>query len=1056
MKYKVIEYAIDNQRFFNSLALVIVMIGSFIYATTQKDLFPEIKDAYINVQMIYPGASAEVIQQQIVNPIESKVISLVEIKHSSSISRKNVGFTQFTVDRQYYNNLNEVCQLVQNAVNSLDFPEEVLKPKVSIFTLNKEPFMYLHLQGDDKEKLYEISQEIETGLQYISSLDESIIYGREEYQYQINVNPQKLAIRGISMNEVFYSIQQAQTDIPSGDIQKDNKTHVLSVVSPVNSVKTLENIVIRANEQGNVVLLKDIAQIEFSFTDANSFHSLNGKEGIVFAIKKSQLGDIINLKKEVVKFIDTYKVRYPDIKFSTFTDSSLRIASRIKLLNENLSIGLVLVFFVLILFFNYSTALWTTLGVPIAFCIGLIFSVLLGVNINTISMIGFILILGIVVDDGIVFAENSYRHLEMGKSPRQAVIDGMGEVAPSVIFAVLTTTAAIGMQLSLGGKIGDFARPLPIIMITTLFGSVFEAIFILPGHLEHAFQHQKIEHSSKSIKNRVFLFLQNKYKYILSILVHHRKKSFFSMVAFIILLTGLMLLKVPFVFFAGPPKQIYVFFDTKVGSSLEDTRKITDKISGFLLKNSAFEDVYAVSGIDGDSHKSYIQGDIKISADPRYDWLVVKKDIQEYIKNNNLDIYNFRFNIIGEDSFYKDKLELTVKGTNLNAVTEMAKEIQEYLTTISNIDNPRLNIAQKTLAQEVIVDSKRAKMFGITPQEIAQNIGIAYEGVTVSTITSNGVQYDIKLQYDRTNHTYTTLTNMKIPNKFARFVNLTEIAEIKPTLIETDIYTENGLYAIKIQDSLYETSVLSNNSFAILADAQEKFQHYANNLDAAPYFDNEKEEVSQGIRDLSIAILLGVALVFLILLYMFNSFISTFLAISGIPFILFGLTVGLYLMKLPLNNMAIIGMISLLGLVVNDSIVLLEFLYNNLKEDEPFLPALVSGVSTRFRPIFMTTLTTLVGIAPIAFGFAGNEFLLQPLAVVIFFGVLAVSMITLILLPLSISIIEMDLGGLFFKNSKIPILEFFNRIIKPFIHSKKQDRKDKKDRKKHTKTNQTT
>ena len=1037
MKYKIIEFAIDNQRFFNSLAILIVILGSFVYVTTQKDLFPEIKDAYIHVQMVYPGASAEIIQQQIVNPIESKVLSLVEIKNSSSVSRKNVGFTQFTVDRKYFNNLNEVLQLVQNAVNSLDYPKEVLKPKISIFTLNKDPFLYLHLQGEDKKQLYEISQEIETGLQFIPLLDEPSIYGREEYQYQINVNPQKLAIRGISMNEVFYSIQQAQTDIPSGDIQKNDETHVLSVVSPVNSVKTLENIVIRANEQGNVVLLKDVAQIEFSFAEATSFHSLNGKEGIVFAIKKAKLGDIIKLKKEVVKFVDTYKEKYPDVKFSTFTDSSLRIASRIKLLNENLSIGLVLVFLVLILFFNYATALWTTLGVPIAFCIGLMFSVLLGVNINTVSMIGFLLILGIVVDDGIVFAENSYRHLEMGKSPRQAVIDGMGEVAPSVLFAVITTIASIGMQLSLGGKIGDFGKPLPIVMIATLIGSIFEAVFILPGHLVHSFQHQKIEDSSKSIKNRVFLFFQNKYEGILSLLVHHRKKSFFSIVAIIAVLTALMLTQIPFVFFAGPPKQVLVFFDAKVGNSLEDTKKTANKISDFLLRNSEFEDIYTVSGLGGESHKSYIQGDIKLSTDPRYDWSVVKQELQDYIENNDLGINNFRFNVISEDSFYVDKLELSVKGTNLIAVEEMAREIQEYLKSAPNIDNPRLNISPKTLAQEVIVDAKRAKIFGITPQEIAQNIGIAYEGLTVSTIISNGVQYDIKLQYDTTNHTYATLTNMKIPNKFARFVSLTEIAEIKPSLIKTDIYTENGLYSIKIQDSLYETSVLSNNSFSILADVQEKFQHYTNNLNAAPYFDSEKEEVTQGVKDISIAIVVGVSAVFLILLFMFNSFLSTFLAITGIPFIFFGLTLGLFVMQLPLNNMALIGMIALLGLVVNDSIVLLEFLYNNLKEDEPFLPALVTGVSTRFRPIFMTTLTTLVGIAPIAFGFAGDEFLLQPLAVVIFFGVLAVSLITLILLPLIISIVEIDLGGLFFKNSKISIAEFFGRIFKMIVRSKK-------------------
>ncbi|MGL4367628.1 MAG: efflux RND transporter permease subunit [Brevinemataceae bacterium] len=1032
MRFKIIEFAINNQRFFNSLAFIILVMGIFFYFKTQKDVFPEIKESYVNVQVIYPGASAEKIQQQIITPIENEISILSEIKTSSSISRKNVGFTQFLVDRKYYDQLSEVRQLIQNKVDSLAFPEEVFPPKISTYTLKNEPFIYLFIDNKNKNRAYEISKYLEKDLQYIENLEQPIIQGREEYQYQIIADPQKLAKRGISLGEIFHVIDQSKTDIPSGSIQNNVKKNMLTVTSMINDISSLKNIVIRANELGDSVLLKDVADVKFDFAPATSFHSLNMKDGIIFGITKNEFGDILSLKKTITKLVNEYKEKYPDIQFELFSDSSDRISSRIKLINENLTIGLILVFLVLLFFFNFSTALWTTTGVPVSFCIGLITAILIGgTNINTIMLIGFLIILGVVVDDGIVFSENAYRHFEMGKSARQAVIDGMGEVAMSVVFATLTTIASVSAQLSLGGKIGDFARPLPIVIICTLIGSLFETLFILPGHLEHAFSHMNREKNKNSIKNRMFTYLQQQYKKILTVLVINRKKSFFSIFALICLLTGLMFTKIPFVFYAGPPKNILVFFDTPAGSALQNTKNISGEISRYLIEypDQVFENVYTISGLQNEDNKVLIKGDIKDSISPKYSWLDMKQGLKDFIASQNFNITNFRFNVIGEDSFYLDKLEIVAKGTNRIEVLKLAKDVQEFLKTQPNIDSPRLNISEKSYNQDININARRAKTYGITPKEIAQNISMAYEGAIVGSIFSNGLEYDIKMLYDKKYHTYESLTNMRIPNKYARFVSLNEMVTIKPSMIETDIYSENGLYSIKISDSLHETSILSNNSMFILDNVQKRFSDYTNNnLSASLYFEQESSEVAQGVKEISFALFIGVSLVLLILLYLFNSFISTFLALAGIPFILFGLTIGLFVLQLPLSNMALIGMIALLGLVVNDSIVLLEHLYGSLSHDKPFIEDLVEHVSTRFRPLMMTLTTTLVGVAPLAFGFAGNEYLLQPLAVVIFFGVLVVTLITLILLPLIISMLEIDGGGLFFKYYRSSISSFFKQI----------------------------
>ncbi|MGL5722263.1 MAG: efflux RND transporter permease subunit, partial [Brevinema sp.] len=526
MSYKIIEFAIKNQRFFNSLAFLIFIVGIFVYVRTPKDIFPEVKEAVIQVQIIYPGASAERVQQQIVNLVESEVLSLTEIKSSSSTSRKNVAISRFSVDRRYYNRLNEVRQLVQNTIESLSFPEGVMSPKISSETLNDTPFIQLFIQSDDKEKAYMLSKQIEKELEFIDGMDRATIYGREEYQYKININPNKIAQQGIGLGEIYNAIDQSKTGaFGGGTVLKAGENHSITVASIVDNREHFENIVIRANEMGDLVRIKDIAEVSFDFADPEAFYFLNLKKGIVFNIVKKPSGDITMLRKKLETITQKYQGSYPEVNINLFFDNSRRISDRITLLNQNLTLGLVFVFLVLIFFFNFSTALWTTFGVPISFCVGLIMTVALGQNINTIVMISFLLILGVVVDDGIVFSENAYRHFEMGKSPRQAVVDGMGEVLMSVVFAALTTIASISTQFFLSGKIGDFAYPLPFVIICTLVGSLFEALFVLPGHLLHSFEHIKQTKKKPSLNIKILSYCQAKYEKMLRFLIYHRKKS---------------------------------------------------------------------------------------------------------------------------------------------------------------------------------------------------------------------------------------------------------------------------------------------------------------------------------------------------------------------------------------------------------------------------------------------------------------------------------------------------------------------------------------------------
>ncbi|MGL5721153.1 MAG: efflux RND transporter permease subunit [Brevinema sp.] len=1012
-----IGFAIKHGKFFNFLSLAIVGFGFFMFSNARKDLIPPVKEAFITVKIIYPGASSEVVRREIVSRIEEEVSSVFEIERSSSVSRKNVGVVTLFIDRRYYNDAQSVLQKAKDKIEAIKLPEIAEEPEYKLIDYAADiKVISLHIAGENAD---EASRELESSLKRLKGINEVEVLGRTNYRYTVNFDPRKLNSAGIPLLEVVQAVQQAIPDIPGGEILQDEVNRNISLTADFDSINAIENIVIRANEDMRSVRIKDLATVEYSLPKAQYIYSYDGEQGIVFQLSKTENTDIIKFTQAVRAIVEQQQQKYPDIRYHAFNDSSIPVKSRLDLLYNNLSIGLFLVFIILLLFFRLTTSFWTVLSIPISFALAIIIAVSqFDITINLISMIALIVALGIVVDDAIVFAENAFRHLEQGESPTDAVIKGMEEVLPSVVFAIMTSVGVILCMLLIGGKIGDFAYPLIIVMALCLCAALFEGIFVLPAHLVHSFEKHQGEKEA-SWRENMFGAISEVYQKLLGFLLAHRKIAFVAVAGGFMFMAFLLFKSVPFVFYGGPPSSILIHTETNPGTPVEVTFEQAEEIEKLLQAQEGLEEVLIEAGYAGSSHRVRIEANIKNGFDPRFDWNDLKQEALTLAKKNTL-LKNTRFYVRREDDTEAspDLINITVKGADYNAVLALANEVKTFTATQPNTENPRLSTSEAGEELRITIDPQKAYAVGVPPRNAAISLSVAFEGTAPRTIIRDGKEIDIYLQYDTNFKTPKDLDNFLVPNRFARFVALSSFAEIGLEKAESEITTEGGLYSIHVLDTLSNVNVLSNNSFAIQAAVEKQFQNTGDEK-AQVFFDGIQKDTNESLMQMLAATVLSAVVIFGMLIFMFNSYLHSFLVISMIPFITVGLTFGLKVLNLPMTNMALTGSIALLGMVVNDGIVLVEFLRLHISGRKDFDKALMEGASLRLRAILMATSTTVVGIMPLAFGFAGNEFFLQPLAAAMMFGILFNSIITLILLPLAVAILENDCKNLFSKSIKL-------------------------------------
>ncbi len=1029
---KIISFAVDKAILNHILFVLMLILALFAYREIPKEIFPPSNLDKISITGGYPGASADILDKMAVQGIEDDLKSVDNISDISSLIRN--GMFSISLDIKEGSNLqlvlNDVKDVIANAKRDLpsDMNEPIAKRVVYQF-----PLLLIAVSGNvSKDKLLKAAKRLKSRLSSFKDLGTIDIRGDADYEMKIELNDKKIEALDLNRQLLYKSISNLSSIFPAGTIKNRGKKIYISSINGEKDVKLLKSTILSIGNKR--VRLGDIAKISYELNTPNTISSFNGKENISLNVTKLESGNAIELSKKVKALLKDFSKEYKDINFEVYTDTSLWIRNRLNLVSSNILFGLFLVFLSIFLSVNWKISLVVAMGIPTSFFIAIIAANELGYSINMLSMLGALLALGMLVDEAIVVAENIYRHLEMGKSPRQAAIDGAVEMFPAVLTATATTVFAFLPLLIMSGKLGIFMKILPVMITVLLLSSLFEAFYFLPLHAKELFSIGKVKKEHKATP--FWDFLYNFYRKILSTLLKWKELSTLLLVTFIIGSTILIAKHTKFEMFPKfDAEQIYISGKVNVNSKLKETKKLIEPIEKALLKDMNKSDIGSITSMAGirflpdqsfesGEHLFHIFVNLKERAPQNFfdkyinpylsieydnsnmtrgkDAFTILKQIQKRLKKiENLKDKN------GKPIYYDLSVFVPQTGIVANDV-----EIEVIQKDGQNVDKAINKIKNTLLKIDGLKDVMSNKQNG--PEELKLKIN----------------SYGQKLGFNES-YLISTLRGMFLEAEYGKMLG--SIGVIRVTLQDankdnnynlknTYIYTPDGRQKVELKDIvdfIYKKSPLvvykdnGKKVWSITAqtikgkvtasEVMQKVQPVIDKLKKEGYefiVKGEEKATKQVKIEMMQAAIIALFLIFISLVLMFNSLILPLITVSVIPLSILGAYVGTKLMGINMTLPGIMGLVGLAGVVVNDAIIMLDFIKGSKNSSE-----IVDKAVTRLRPIMLTSITTVLGLSSLIFFASGQALIIQPMAISLGFGVAWATVLNLIYIPLIYAIV---------------------------------------------------
>ncbi|NPV00647.1 MAG: efflux RND transporter permease subunit [Brevinematales bacterium] len=1018
---KIIEFFIKQNKIMNLIVALIVGVGVYFFINGQKEAFPTFTVNQIYINTIYPGANAKTIENQVTYPIEEKLKNLSGIQKIESSSRENISSIILTVDPAFENKLNDIKSDVQNQIDEIVFPDGTEKPKVNVFDEGLIPVIrVLVAGGKDEWALRIVAKKFQKEIEGIGGIGGVSLQGYRDEEIIIECNPVKLKEKGISVDEVINAVRMKNVSVPSGEVYQNGKTFLIRVESSFTTPDEIENIVIRANDAYQGVYVKDVAKVIKGFKKASTFNHANGQKGIEVLIKKNKKGDTIKISDSVNEVVKKYQSLFPDMKFVIYSDTAVYVKNRLSILGNNAFLGLFFVVLILFIFFDFATSFWTVLGMPVAFCTAIIISNSMGISLNLMSMFGFIIVVGMIVDDSIVIAENIYQKKEQGLSNLEACVQGTREVILPIFVSILTTIAAFMPLLLITGTIGKFFSVIPTVVTITLIASLAEALLVLPGHLFHIkWKKKQGETGALSKKSQMFRWLQVKYSAFLGNVLKHK---FISLAIFLVVSGALMyvsVINVPFQFNTGRVDEYEIVMDLPPSYSLTMTDQAVSNIEVFLLSKSPtiVQDVVSVIGqesagtflVTGDN-KATIRVILNPARPENFNEIEFRDEIIAFAKTN-YQLGNLEVRAIVAGPPPKKAVDVVLTGENFNEILSAAELVKSYVATLSNTADVRLDYQEGKSEVWLVIDELKAKSVQLSPSQIAAAIRNVFDGGIATSIKEKGDEIKVRVKYDAiSSATYKTLKELKIKNSMGYSIDYNFFGSLE---------TKKGISETRHFNLDPTVSVLGNlknpyDKFNSSATINQKIKmQYKNGIPEFPgvkvQYGGEDEDSGRTVRDILFAYLIAFVLIFIQLVALFKRYSQTLIVLLTIPFGLIGAYFGLFLNGMSLSSTAMIGIVALSGVVVNSAIIMIDYINSKRKDGLSSHDAIIEGSAKRLRSVVMTTFTTIVGLVPLAYGWGGKEEYLMPLGVTLVFGITFSTLLTLILVPVLYSILEVTL-----------------------------------------------
>lgn len=1021
------RFSVNQSLFINLVSVIIIIIGIIVLMGMNREIFPNVAFDVVSITANYTGATPSDVEKLITVPIEKEIKEVDGIKEINSTSATSVSMVYVKIDPDEPDK-QKVIRDIQSAVDRVkDLPKDVDDPIVTEITSKQYPIIEVSLSGKMTEQhLQKHADTLEDILEDIKGVARAKKAGYRDREIQILVDPEKIKEYYVSLDEIENALAARNISIPAGKLNTDVTEYSIRTTGEFLTAEEVENVIIRANDSGNWLRVKDVARVSDTFKDEDVINKTLSTRSINLVILKKESGDAITIvkkiKNETNNYLQTKKAKKDGLEVSYVNDYSFFAKRRLNVLKNNAWCGMVIVIWILLVFLQKRVAIITFLGIPIAFFTTFIVMGITGITINLISMFGLIIVLGMLVDDGIIVAENAYRYMENGMSPREAAIRGTEDVMGAVITAVATTIASFTPLLFMSGIIGKFIRNIPTVLIIALMASLAEALIILPSHLAD-FVKVKVDAKGKPVALTRdlpwFKGLIAFYTHVVETAIRMKYKVIIGLSILLILSCVVAVKGIKFILFphAGV-NYIFIRAETPIGTPLEKTHKLVkpiEEIVSGLPKNELETYVTTVGKIEEDRHDPFAGQasnlvQVSLYLTPSQDR---KRDVNQIIaelREKTKDIKGFtelRFDKPETGPPVGKPVEAKIRGEDFKVLDEIAKKIMDYLHTIKGTSDITWNHKPGKEEIRVNVNREKATMAGLSVERIAKTVRAVFEGGIATKIKPIKAEEetDVTVRFakkDREN--IAVFKDILVLNKFDNLIPLKKIASIKKVPGTTSIYHLDGKRVVSASSNVDTNKVTSMEVNTMLEkkfrDIPKKYPGYSIK------YAGEQEESIESLQSLLKAFFFAFLIIYLMLSSFFKSLIQPLIVMLAIPFGIIGVIFAFVLHGLPLSFMAILGIVGLNGIVVNDSIVLVDFVNKLRRGGMGRKESIIKAGQTRIRPVILTTVTTVGGLSTVAYGIGGKDPFLVPMALAICWGLLFATMLTLIVIPCIYSIID--------------------------------------------------
>jgi len=1023
---KITEFSVKHSLFVNLITVFIIICGIFLIFTLRKEAFPPVDFNAVIITTYFRGASPEKVEKLVNIPLERELKKVSDIRNIYSSAYESIGTITLEVEEDV-RDMQKVVNDVQKAVDRVtDLPADVEdRPVVIEIDSSEIPILKIAVSGNRDEftlrRNADLLKEMIEDIPGIASVQRD---GWRDEEYRIEPDPEKMSEYHISFEEIAERVKAQNVDLPGGKITSRGKDTLIKVKAEFSTIEQLENTVIRANDLGNWIRVKDIGRVFHTFEDESVLNKAQGSRAITLIAVKKENSDILKTVNQVFKKIEAFKPHADKkIQVSTFYDISYYVKRRLNVLRSNGIIGFFFVITVLFLFLPPVSAMMTALGIPIALFTTLMVMHFTGLTINLITMFGLIMVLGIVVDDGIIISENTYRYLEKGISPPQAAIKGTDEVSRPVIATVLTTIVAFSPLMFMSGMVGKFVRYIPVVVIIALSASVLEAFIILPSHLADFARPLKKRHGRS--QSHWFQSLLSRYKKFLTFAIEHRYKILFSVISIFIFSLVMARFFMPFILFSSQGvEQFVIRLESRPDTSIYKTNEFISQAENLVKKLPAeYLEAYETQvgilelerGFDPDLKRggNFAQITVYLTPSGQRDKTaqeiieLMRPDMEELAEKlkpqgvNKLYFQEFR-----EGPPVGRAIDVRIRGENMETLRAITNQIKNYLSSIPGISGIADSYTLGPKEIDVYINEEKAQKAYLSNSQIAFAVRAAFAGAVSTTIKQEKAEEEIsvvvRLSEDLSKDPE-IFNNILVRNSRDNLIPLSEVVSFRHSQSIRSINHLNGKRYLSVTADVDEKNITSLKANTLI---WEKFGNIDRQYPGYSLsFGGEQEETRKSIQSLLIAFAAAISLIFLILATQFNSLLQPFVVMLTIPFGIIGFIIAFFIHAEPLSFLGIMGFVGLTGVVVNDSIVLVDFI-NKRREDLPIKEAVVEGGSLRLRPILLTTITTVCGLFTVAYGLGGLDPFLRPMALAISWGLLFATILTLIVIPCVYLIIE--------------------------------------------------